>query len=82
MARPRSRVRSGELTAVATSVTLYRVMTTPGGAMPESSGHVLETLWEDEEFVLFRGAWNSEPFPLLAAAPSGEPPAVAARLCA
>jgi formylglycine-generating enzyme required for sulfatase activity len=28
------------LTAVATSITLYRAMTTPGGAMPESSGHV------------------------------------------
>src|SRR5277367_6604231 len=73
MARPRSRVRSGELTAVATSVTLYRAMTTPGGAMPESSGHVLETLWEDEEFVLFWG-WNGEPFPLLAAAPSAAQP--------
>ena len=41
--------------------------------MPESSGHVLETLWEDEEFVLFRG-WNGEPFPLLAAAPSAAQP--------
>ena len=42
--------------------------------MPESSGHVLETLWEDEEFVLFRGVWNGEPFPLLAAAPSAAQP--------
>jgi hypothetical protein len=40
---------------------------------------------EDEEFVLFRGVWNGEPFPLLAlggAAFAGKPNAVAARLCA
>ena len=42
--------------------------------MPESSGHVLETLWQDEEFVLFWGVWNGEPFPLLAAAPSAAQP--------
>ena len=42
--------------------------------MPELSGQVLETLWEDEEFVLFRGVWDGEPFPLLAAAPSAAQP--------
>jgi hypothetical protein len=29
---------------------------------------------EDEEFVLFRGVWNGEPFPLLATAPSAAQP--------
>jgi hypothetical protein len=41
--------------------------------MRESSGHVLETLWEDQEFVLFRGVWNGEPLPLLAAASAAQP---------
>ena len=42
--------------------------------MPESSGRVLEDVVEDGEFVLFRGVWNGEPFPLLAAAPSAAQP--------
>jgi PAS domain S-box-containing protein len=41
-----------------------------------SSGHALETLWDDGEFVLSRGAWDGEPFPLLAVMPSsGQPSA-------
>jgi PAS domain S-box-containing protein len=42
-----------------------------GGAITELSGHV-ETLWEDEEFVLSRGMWAGGPF--LAVAPSSEQP--------
>jgi serine/threonine protein kinase len=64
------------LTAVAASVTLYRArddaLRRP--RMPESSGPVLETLWEDEEFVLFRGLRDGESFALLALAPASAQP--------
>jgi hypothetical protein len=51
-------------------------------AVTVSPGHAPETLWEDGEFVLSRGAWDGEPFPLLAVMPSsGEPsPETLARL--
>jgi PAS domain S-box-containing protein len=39
-----------------------------------SSSHVLEILWEDGEFVLSRGVWDGEPFPLLGVAPSSAQP--------
>ena len=42
--------------------------------MAASSGHMPEILWEDGEFVLSRGAWDGEPFPLLAATPSSAQP--------
>ena len=43
-------------------------------AVAASSGHALEILWEDGEFVLSRGVWNGEGFPLLAAMPSSAQP--------
>src|SRR5271170_5531150 len=43
-------------------------------AMTASSGRVSETLWDDGEFVLSRGVWDGEPFPLLAVAPSSAQP--------
>jgi PAS domain S-box-containing protein len=39
-----------------------------------SSGHALEILWEDGEFVLSRGVWDGEGLPLLAAMPSSAQP--------
>jgi hypothetical protein len=39
-----------------------------------SSGHALEILWEDGEFVLSRGVWDGESLPLLAAMPSSAQP--------
>ena len=42
--------------------------------MTASSGHALETLWEDGEFVLSRGVWDGEGLPLLAAMPSSAQP--------
>ena len=50
--------------------------------MTVSPGHAPETFWEDGELVLSRGAWDGEPFPLLAVMPSsGEPsPETLARL--
>ena len=51
-------------------------------AVTVSPGHAPETLWEDGELVLSRGASDGEPFPLLAVMPSsGEPsPETLARL--
>ena len=51
-------------------------------AVTVSPGPAPETLWEDGELVLSRGAWDGEPFPLLAVMPSsGEPsPETLARL--
>src|SRR3954469_11398012 len=43
--------------------------------MTEPPGYVLETLWEDEEFVLSRGVCDGEPAPLLAVAPASAQPA-------
>ena len=43
-------------------------------AVTASSGHALEILWEDGEFVLSRGVWDGEPFPLLAVRPSSLQP--------
>ena len=42
--------------------------------MTTSSEHAPETLWEDGEFVLSRGVWDGERFPLLAAMPSSAQP--------
>ena len=42
--------------------------------MTASPGHPAETLWEDGEFVLSRGVWDGEPFPLLAVRPSSAQP--------
>ncbi len=42
--------------------------------MTASPGHVTETLWDDGEFVLFRGVWNGESSPLLAVAPASAQP--------
>ena len=42
--------------------------------MTASPGHPAETLWEDGEFVLSRGVWDGEPFPLLAVRPSSPQP--------
>src|SRR5438270_7193633 len=42
--------------------------------MTEPSGYALETLWEDEEFVLSRGVWDGEPAPLLVVAPASAQP--------
>ena len=42
--------------------------------MTASPGHAPETLWEDGEFVLSRGVWDGEPFPLLAVRPSSPRP--------
>ena len=42
--------------------------------MTASPGHAPETLWEDGEFVLSRGVWDGEPFPLLAVRPSAPRP--------
>jgi serine/threonine protein kinase len=42
--------------------------------MPDLSGHVLETLWEDEEFVLFRSVGDDGSLPLLAFAPASAQP--------
>jgi PAS domain S-box-containing protein len=39
-----------------------------------SLGHAPETLWDDGEFVLCRGAWDGESRPLLAAMPSSAQP--------
>ena len=39
-----------------------------------SPGHAPEALWEDGEFVLSRGVWDGEPFPLLAVRPSSARP--------
>jgi PAS domain S-box-containing protein len=39
-----------------------------------SSEHPSETLWEDGEFVVSRGVWDGEPFPLLAVRPSSPQP--------
>ena len=59
-----------------------RGVTEEGLAMPEPSGYVLETLWEDGELVVSRGVRDGEPSPLLVVAPaSSEPsPATLARL--
>jgi hypothetical protein len=43
-------------------------------AVTVSSGHALEILWEDGEFVLSRGVWDGEGLPLLAAMPSSAQP--------
>jgi PAS domain S-box-containing protein len=43
-------------------------------AVAASSGHALEILWEDGDFVLSRGVWDGEGFPLLAAMPSSAQP--------
>ena len=43
-------------------------------AVTASPGHAPETLWEDGEFVLSRGVWDGEPFPLLAVMPSSAQP--------
>jgi hypothetical protein len=43
-------------------------------AVTASSGHALEILWEDGEFVLSRGVWDGEALPLLAAMPSSAQP--------
>ena len=43
-------------------------------AVTASSGHALEILWEDGEFVLSRGVWDDEGLPLLAAMPSSAQP--------
>src|SRR5258708_36100562 len=45
-----------------------------GLAMTEPSGYVLETLWEDEEFVLSRGVRDGEPSLLLVVAPASAQP--------
>ena len=42
--------------------------------MTASPGQAPQTLWEDGEFVLSRGVWDGEPFPLLAAMPSSAQP--------
>ena len=42
--------------------------------MTEPSGYVLETLWEDVEFVLSRGVLDGEPAPLLVVAPVSAQP--------
>jgi hypothetical protein len=39
-----------------------------------SSGHALEILWEDGEFVLSRSVLDGEGLPLLAAMPSSAQP--------
>jgi serine/threonine protein kinase len=39
-----------------------------------SPRHPAETLWEDGEFILSRGVWYGESFPLLAAMPSSAQP--------
>ena len=36
-----------------------------GRFLTMSSGHVLETLWKDGEFILSRGVWDGESFPVL-----------------
>src|SRR5947207_2365830 len=46
-----------------------------GLAMTEPSASDLETLWEDEEFVLSRGVRDGEPAPLLVVAPASAQPA-------
>ncbi len=43
--------------------------------MPELSGYVLETLWEDGELVVSRGVRDGEPSPLLVVAPASSEPA-------
>src|SRR5208282_994464 len=45
-----------------------------GRAMTEPSGYVLETLWEDVEFVLSRGVRDGEASPLLVVAPASAQP--------
>ena len=45
-----------------------------GPRVTASPGHPVETLWEDGEFVLSRGVWDGEPFPLLAVRPSSAQP--------
>ena len=42
--------------------------------MPETSGHVLEMLWEDEELVLFRTPGDGGALSLLASAPASAQP--------
>src|SRR5712672_935078 len=42
--------------------------------MTEPPGFALETLWEDEEFVLSRGVRDGEPAPLLVVAPASAQP--------
>ncbi len=42
--------------------------------MTASSGHALEILWEDGDFVLSRGVWDGEGLPLLVAMPSSAQP--------
>ena len=42
--------------------------------MPETSGHVLELLWEDEELVLFRTPGDGGALSLLASAPASAQP--------
>ena len=42
--------------------------------MTELSGYVLETLWEDVEFVLSRGVRDGDPSPLLVVAPASAQP--------
>jgi len=39
-----------------------------------SPGHPAETLWGDGEFVLSRGVWDGEPFPIIAVMPSAAQP--------
>src|SRR5471030_2916370 len=43
--------------------------------MPETSGHVLEMLWEDEELVLFRTPGDGGELPFLASTPASAQPA-------
>ena len=43
-------------------------------AVSTSSGHALETQWEDGELVLCRGVWDGEAFPLISAIPSSARP--------
>jgi predicted ATPase len=45
-----------------------------GRAVTAPSGHAPETLWDDREFILSRGAWDDGSFPLLAVAPSSAEP--------
>ena len=45
-----------------------------GRAVTAPSGHAPETLWDDGEFILSRGAWDGGSFPLLAVAPSSAEP--------
>src|SRR4051794_24153428 len=64
----------GRLNSVTRDVVRFRC-NRGGLAMTEPPGYALETLWEDEEFVLSRGVRDGEPAPLLAVAPASAQPA-------